>query len=362
MNDLFYNQMMPKPTLRNDGRWMLQLPRQKGIKRRPPVYGNSEKACIDNYNAVLGLGECKVRPGSISEFYITDYVEWKKSRVSKDSFNRYDSAWQAITGPELGWRLWSELDDTIVANAFKGHKSNISLAKTGLMEMAVLAISRKKQMPIAFQCPTEVKDMIKPVQVPKSRPKKRFDTGENAAKMLAAAEKLNHWTEGFIYICSTLGTRKGEACGVKITDMNPETFEITLTRQRNHTEGEREKLKGREVGETRPIALPEPIFNRIMSYFRPGAIYLVTYEDGRPPPTNHFDRYLKPVEEEAGVIMTPHDCRSAAICNLVDAGVDDAVIMDIVGHGSIAMIRWYRDIVAKRSRVALARLEASTEV
>jgi integrase len=344
---------MPKATLRKDGRWTIALPRVSG-KSRQFAYGKTPELALDDYNRRMGIGQFKVRPGSIAEFYVLHFTEWFKKRVSTDSFNRYDSAWCAVTGPKLGDKKWTELTVPMVDEAFaSGGTSDRVLAKTHLLKMAELAIGLKQA------CPAEVPVMIKLVKVPTIRAKKRFNIGDVAAKMLRAAEDLNHWTEGFIYVSSILGTRKGEVCAIKRGDIDIEAGTLTISRQRNHTEGEREKLKGRDQGETRVIGLPEPILRRMLSYFRPGAIYLVTDPKGKPPPTNHFDRYLSAVEEKAGVKCTPHDFRSAAICNLVDAGVPDATIMDIVGHGSLAMIRWYRDQKAQRSRDGLARLTST---
>ena len=198
--------------------------------------------------------------------------------------------------------------------------------------------------------------MVSIVRVEGARRKERFDARARADRMIEAAQSLGHWTEGFIFAAMTLGLRKGDLCGLKRSDIDEGRGVLTVSRQRNHTMGERARLKHRTEGQTRVIGLPSAILGRLLGYCRPGAIYLVTRPDGSPPPTNHFDRYLEPVESAAGVKMTPHDFRSAAISALVDAGVDDRAIMDLVGHSSRAMIDWYRDNRPDRTRDALARI------
>lgn len=338
---------------------MLPLPRKTGERRRY-VYGKSEPICQEKYRAALGIGPVRVRPGSISEFVVLQYVPWLEGRVqaetlTPDSLSRYDHAWQSIVAPALGHLLFSELTLQSIQTTFARPEfggSTKTLAKTVLSQIVRLGIALGK-------CDANVLVFLQLVSVPSSGTKHREDMSDKAEAMLAAAEKLGHWTEGFIYAGMWLGCRKGEICGIKRTDIDEVNATITIRRQRNHTEGERDHLKARRKGQNRVVGLPPEILARFLSYFRDDAIYLVTYPDGSPPPTNHFDRYLKPVEEAAGVVMTPHDFRSAAICRLIDAGVDDHVIMDLVGHGCQAMIRRYRDSRSSRTRDALSRIASS---
>lgn len=83
------------------------------------------------------------------------------------------------------------------------------------------------------------------------------------------------------------------------------------------------------------------------------------WQTSRPPAPNHFERHLESVCKAAGVHITPHDLRAAAICRLIDAGASDHEIQEIVGHADREMIEWYRDRSAERSRSGLARLVSS---
>lgn len=341
--------LMPKPTLRKDGRWMLQMPRKAGKSRRC-VYGRSPEECERRYLEAIGAGAIRVRPGSISEFVVESFDAWITPRVNADSKRRYDLTWRTHVGPAVGHLLFEELTPQAVQAAILGEGRSASAqigAKNILGQIVNLGISLGRAR-------VEHSMMVKLVRTGTIRPREREDMAAKAQAMLDAARRLGHWTEGFIWAAMTLGLRRGELSALKRVDVEEASGLLTIRRQRNHTMGERDVLKSRQAGSTRRIGLPREVLAQLLSYFRPGAIYLVTREDGSPPPPQHWGRYLAPVEEEAGVRMTPHDFRSAAICRLIDLGASDHAIMELVGHSSREMIAWYRDERSARTREALA--------
>lgn len=333
---------------------MIALPRERGKCRRY-VYGRTPEQAVARFNKAIGAGSARVRPGSISEFFVDEYWPWQTSRVQPETYERYDHAWRISVGPAIGHLRFNELRPTHLSHAltFSGKGgSTQSSAKTVLLAILKLAALRGRAS-------AELYAMAKLVEIERPKPKLREDVAEAAQKLFAAARSMNHWTEGFIWSAMTVGLRKGELCGIKRTDIDVNAGVLTLRRQRNHTSGEKERLKARKAGEVRRIGLPKEILEQMLQYFRPGAIYLVTMEDGRPPAPNHFERHLESVCKAAGVHITPHDLRAAAICRLIDAGASDHEIQEIVGHADREMIEWYRDRSAERSRSGLARLVSS---
>jgi integrase len=315
------------------------------------VYGRSPEECLRKYNEKLGLGTIRVREGSIAEFAVLSYIPWIETQVGIDTFNRYDHSWRTIVGPALGNRRFSELTPAIVQKAFSDSSlggSTQQSAKTVLLGIIKLAITECKAK-------TEHLTMVQMIKIERPQRKFREDVVARADAMLEAATKLGHWTESFIFIAGHLGLRKGELCALKVTDLDRAKQTLTIGRQRNHTQGERDRLKGRKRGANRVIGLPHEIMDKILGYIEPGSIYVITNDKGLPPATNHFERHLEEVENLAGVKMTPHDFRSAAICRMIDSGFTDHEIEEIVGHGDREMILWYRDQSASRSRTALKK-------
>jgi integrase len=348
-----YTMDMPKPTLRSDGRWMLQLPRQNDGKRRPCVYGRTAHECLQKYNERLGGGRCEVVRGSVAEFVATTFAIWlDKRRLKSTTLARYDHAWKTVLFPAIGDHKFAELTTTMIQSVFSNsayQPSTLANAKNVLGQIMKLAVAEGV-------CQHHVITMVQIAKIPPVPRKERFNVGEQSLKVYQAAKEMGHWTEGFIWICMTFGLRKAEACGLKVTDIDKDAGTLTIQRQRNHVEGETE---GTKTKAKRVIDLPENLMEKLLSYVKPGSIYIIVNEKGKPPITNHFERHLEPVLAKAGVHITPHDLRAAAIANLVDAGANIADVRSVAGHGTDEMTLSYMDKSRRRTATALGLLESS---
>lgn len=347
------NTLMPKPTdnptptLRADGRWTLALPRKNGESRRY-IYGKTRELCLDNYAKALGAGTVKVRPGSISEFIVTTFTKFIAASVQAESVDRYDSTWRLHLGPVIGHYRFSELTFAIVTDQFQkldGHKR--TSARSLFIQIVKTAIAHG-------EATHELLIIAQSVRVPKRKPKARRDVVEHAKALLRRAQGSH--MEGFIFTAITLGLRKGELCGLQLRDLSDNT--ITLRRQRNHRVGEKGRLKHRDEGEERVIGVPAEVIARIRGFHTGSSTYLFTDEKGRPLQYQHVDRELAPFQGEGEARLTPHDLRAAAIGIMIEAGIHDHTIMDIMGHGSANMLRVYRDDSEQRTREAIERLKS----
>lgn len=346
---------MPKATLRADGRWMLPLPRKRGEPRRY-VYGKSESICQDKYRIAMGIGEVRVRPGSIAEFVVIHFIPWLSKRVQSESLNRYDVSWRHHICPAFGHRLFSELDPvTVQAGLLREglEPSSIDLGRGLFMQIVKLAIALGKATP-------DVLTMIQIAYRPKVTKRKRVDITDKAETLLTRAK--GDWMEGPIWMAVRVGLRKGEICGLKISDIKDD--HIVIRSQRNHVSGDRNRLKHRQEGEERIIGLPAPMIAKLRSFCQPGTMYVFTRPNGKPISYQHFVREMdrcwlgRPVkskEKRPEGAPTAHDCRSASIVSLIEAGVNDHTIKDIHGQSADEIIRIYRDESMKRTREAMEK-------
>jgi len=342
---------MAKPTLRKDGRWMIALPRKAGGSRRF-VYGRTAEEATKKWLAATGQGHAIVRPGSIAEFVVTVFAPWQEPRVQADSLRRYDAIWRLHLGKDLGHLLFSELEPAIVEAALIGcgAPASQSLGRTVLKQIVLLAIAH------GWATDRELA-MVKLARLKKRKARERMDVVERATELLQNIETAGHWSEGPVWTAMTLGLRKGELCGLRVTDLGDDNV-LTLRHQRNHRDGDRERLKRKDVGETRRIALPEPVATRLRGYMSKGSIYFFVDDHGRPITYQHLADKIAPFQPDER--LTIHDLRSAAVSSLIDLGVDDYTIMDIVGHQSREMLARYRDKRDKRISEALMK-QASTD-
>lgn len=325
---------------------MLPLPRT-GTESRRYVYARTSEQCLLKYKDALGIGAIRVRPGSISEFLAVKFAPWQASQIQGESIDRYDSTWRIHLGPAVGHYLFSELTYGRIESIFAEFTPGVSAsAKSLLTKIVRYAIAHGNATP-------ELLTAVQLIKVAKRKTKHRRDVATRARAMLAKAK--GHNIEGFLYTALTLGLRKGELCGLQVTDLDDAG--ITIRRQRDHKRGVKDRVKHREAGEVRRIGLPAVILTRIRSYIRPGSLFLFVDERGKPLAYNHIDRLIEPFQpKDAEDRLTPHDFRAAAIVNLIEAGVNDHTIQDLMGHGSAKMIRVYRDDSEERTRDALKRL------
>jgi integrase len=250
-----------------------------------------------------------------------------------------------MVGPAFGHFRFDELTPSIVQTAFSASsRSSASLtnARGLLLQIVKLAVAMSRASPAAMTC-------VQIASVESPTPKRRRDVAIAANRLLARASAAGHWIAGPLFAAVMLGLRKGEVCGLKVADLDGNV--LTVERQRN-TRGEKSRLKSRRVGESRRIALPSEIADTLASFWNRESIYLFTTDAGRPIPYQHLDRSMRPFQDDENPVSF-HAFRAAAICNLIDAGVSDHSIMDLVGHSSASMIREYRDHRDERIRAAL---------
>lgn len=311
------------------------------------MYGRSEAECEAKYARALGYGEVEVRPGSISEFVVTTFAAWHESRIQPESFIRYDQVWRGQVGPMFGHLLFCELTNEIVQSGLMIGKSvsTRQLAQTLLAQIVKLAISHG----LADQ---KHLMMVKLVRVGSRTSKPRTDMAEKAKALLSRATGTS--VEGPVWCAMTLSLRLGEVCGLMPTDIDLDRELLTICRQRN-SDGIKDRLKCREADEPRTVGVPRAFLEKLLTYHRPGTLFLFTGDRGRPFSYEHPERELGPFQDAQNRI-TFHDLRSAAVSILIDAGIDDHTIMDITGHTSAAMIRAYRDTRGSRTKEAFKRL------
>lgn len=324
---------------------MLQLPRKAGEPRRC-VYGRTVAEVEAKYQAALGMGAVKVRPGSISEFAALHWFDWKRARVQPSSYLRYAQHWEIQIGPTIGHYQFGELTEMILQECV--NKGASASARQNIKHL-LTCITRRA---IAHEWPGASPTILARIQAAQTghRPiKELFDPFERAKIILKRADGT--WMEGPIYAAMTLGLRAGEVRGLRLCDIDTQAG--TLTIQRQHTQhGLKDRLKSKKEGERFTIGVPPEILTRLASYQRPNAIALFSTEDGKPLGF-HLEREMARLQEGLENPIRFHDLRKAAVTQLIARGVADHIIMDICRWATPAMIRTYRASSQAATREAL---------
>jgi integrase len=157
----------------------------------------------------------------------------------------------------------------------------------------------------------------------------------------------------------TTGLRRGELCGLRWCDLQPDVATLTVRRQRvveEPTSRVREKPPKSHNG-TRSLAL-DPATLTVVTGARPRerrkavvSGYMFTGRQGQPlRPDNVTDRFNQ-LAVAAGVRpLGPHQIRHLVASNLLDLGYGIAEVAERLGHDPATLMRYYSRINAGRRR------------
>ena len=190
---------------------------------------------------------------------------------------------------------------------------------------------------------------------------------EQATLFLRAA--YGHDFEHLFALMLATGLRIGEALGLRWLD-------VDLPRRRLHVRQQLTVLPGRPVSFTAPksksgrrtiplaavaVTALEAQKARIQSYPVRGVADLVFADElGRPLVGRDVERKFKDVLKLAGlpVTLTPHCLRHSAATYLMAAGAPPKVIMELMGHSSLAMTAAYQHVMDAALDDAAERLDS----
>ena len=151
----------------------------------------------------------------------------------------------------------------------------------------------------------------------------QYCSPEEKALLLQTAARKGPREKAMFYLLFGTGVRLGEACGLKIPDVRPDTIRVTG--------------KGQKV---REIYLPPEAYRAIQSYLsvrvqpdaREDLPYLFTTKAGKRMSYAFFRKICSDVAFAAGVKFHPHMARHTYATDLLRAGVSVVYVSQLLGH------------------------------
>lgn len=330
---------------RKDGRWAASLLTSQGRKW---FYGSTEEEAEAAKSSYQGP-QNQAAKGSLGAFVEAVWWPRVKARCKIPTQKRYSDLWRLHIGPR-----WEDYPiDGITLEECQAWLNEIPLgAKSVTLIREVLAnILSLAEKTRRIQT-NEVKWTAAPAP-PAKRKRRDLDLDKMHA-LLLASKGTN--MEGPVFAAAFLGMRRGEVCGLKVTDLDFKTSTIYLRRTRN--KGYEGPLKKRREGEERVLSVTPSIMERIKAWISPGAIYVFSWE-GRPVNPDRLTHNMSELCTKAKIPpMRFHDLRAAATSNLRALGVNPWRVMDILGHSSLDTTTIYQDEREEEIRAALGLLSA----
>ena len=169
----------------------------------------------------------------------------------------------------------------------------------------------------------------------------------------------------------SLGLRQGEALGLAWDAVDLDAGVLTVRQALQRLTGHGlVMVEPKSVAGRRSIALPAPLVEGLRAHrtaqreerLRAGSEWqdnglVFTQPNGKPVDPRTDNRAWKALLRDAGVRDARlHDARHTAATLLLLQGVDDRVVMEILGHSQLSMTARYQHVMPELARDAAERM------
>lgn len=194
------------------------------------------------------------------------------------------------------------------------------------------------------------------VKTPKSQPRERILSTEDAQELLVAS--LESHLSAPIYLAAILGLRRGEAIGLKWSNISADgLIKVSEQRQRNLEGGEQVITTAPKRGKQRAFYVPKQIIEEIHRRGNQDHAYVCTNPKGKPWRPDSLSRdwteFRDNYRPDLGYPLKDwsfHDLRHLAVGLLRRAGADITTISTICGHTNIAMTLSYMAMLSSETK------------
>jgi integrase len=192
------------------------------------------------------------------------------------------------------------------------------------------------------------RDAAEGVKLPRTRKTSAamsIPTSEEVGAAIRATNDIEPWYAAFIAVCAFAGLRRGEACALKISDVDFMRKEIHVRRQVQWSDSGVMELRGPKYGSERTVYVPERLMTMVAEHVRmyragddpdrwlfPGA-----RDDQRPTHAATVARWWRLIRDQIGIDYRLHDLRHFYASGLIAAGCDVVTVQRALGHSSASV-------------------------
>ncbi|HRI43012.1 MAG TPA: tyrosine-type recombinase/integrase [Fimbriimonadaceae bacterium] len=348
-----------KPTLRKDGRWMVQVRISPGPKGRTPIYGHSEEQCLRNAQdhlagKALAATLRRFESGSLAAFVYGTFTRHIYPDIRQTSRRRHDVNLRLHILPALGHLQLAEItvEDVLglKESLVRQDKRKGDLSAKSRREVLLLL---RSIFNLAMRLDAVAKSPAHKVSLPTVPSKKARTEPEADFTERLFAQAHGHWMRGPLFAALFLGLRRGEVCGLKWSAIDRKKLVLHVVEQRHPDLPDGSTPK---TDKPRSLPITKSLLDHLDALGDPGSIYVFT-DGGKPILPNEVSKQVPRLCAKGGLEKrTFHDLRSFAASNLGALGVDPITIMEILGHTELSTTLKYLDGKTAQKRQALAKL------
>jgi integrase len=327
----------------------VDLGRGANVKRkRLYLYGQTRKEVADKLKAAhrdlaagVNLSPEQYTVAQFLERWLDEIIIHRRARTQES----YRSTVRLHIAPYVGHHKLQKLTTEHVQAMVN------KLAKSGLgarsVEYAALVLSRGLNQ--AKRWGYIQKNPVDGVELPRVRTHMVRPADEKQARALLDAVK-GHRQEAILWIVIFLGLRRGEALGLRKTDLDFTAMTITVDGSLQRQNGKLERSDPKTDKSRRILPMPVPLAKVLREHLRRLDVereeageawremgYLFSTRTDTPSDPRNVVRDFKAALERAGLPATTrfHDVRHWCASLLIAYGVHVKVIQAILGHANI---------------------------
>ena len=334
------------------------MPRQRVIigydEQGNPIRTNLSAATIDELNDKIV--QTYIRSGQIAKFGIQihqpviekekekilfgEYAEkWlaeKALTVSENTTRSYQQAIKAHLIPAFGERYiediqWQDIQKFMDEREDRA-KSSVSLYRIVLKCILDMAVEDG----LIDKNPAQSKHLHNPATKKETR---TALTREQQADIYENIRKLKPQDQCMIALLETIGTRRGEICGLKWEDIDFEENKVYIKRQADLNN--KSKIKPPKNDSKGKVGLPKWVKEILLEHRQPEG-YILQARKGRPLSQSTYLKRIKEIKETINLHgATAHVFRHTAITECFHSGADASNVQGFARHKNLSTTMGY---------------------
>lgn len=350
---------------KDNGLWVgtVNLGWHAGKRVRRAYYGRSRREVQEKLQRALREVQDGVQPGTRRDTvggYLASWLEAVEPSVRHSTFRRYRQIVTHQLTPQIGRTPLSQLTPADVEAMLR------RLAADGLSSRSVhhvravlrTALARAARHGLVAR---NAAALAEPPHVER-REVRALDPAE-VRRFLSALE--GHPLRCLFTVALATGLRKGELLGLRWSDIDLAAGTLTVRRSLQRIEGKFRVVEPKTAKSRRTVPLPGVAVTALAEHRQAQAsapvvgAYVFTTADGQPFHGTTVWRALQSVLEAAGLPSMPfHALRHTAASLLLAEGVHPRVVMELLGHSTIALtMNTYSHVIPALEREAADRME-----
>lgn len=347
---------------RKDGRWAatLDLGWRDGKRIRRSLYAPTRREVVEKLKAARRAIDAGLTPTSdrmTVAAYLTDWLDATRATVRPSTWTRYRGMVRTHHAPRIGRIPLSKLTPGDVERMLRGMADAGLSARTCHHARAILRTGLARAVahglilrnPAALAAPPRVEH--------------REVESWDAAQVRTFLESVRgHRLEALFTIAVVTGLRQGELLGLRWSDIDLATGTLTVRHALQRVDGRLQLVETKTPRSRRTIPLPE-LALRALRTAQDGSMvgtHLFTTPSGGPLYGTAVYRDFLDATDAAGLPRIRfHSLRHTAASLLLAQGTHPRVVMEMLGHSTIALtMNTYSHVIPALEREAADTMNA----